>query len=349
MLAELPLIPIYHYASIEPGLAEGPGLGRQHQEQASHPLAQPGRVTVAGAAAAAAAPPRPSGAPAMSGYLVRRLVISVPTLADHRHDRVLHDARGARRTVRSGARPAARDRAQHAGGVQSRRAAGRAVLGLPEGRRPRRLRAVLQIPGLHRRGAAAAGLPGEPQGRRHRDRARRGDRHHARHDRGAAPEQRHRLRRDGDRHDRHHDPQLRHGAALDPGPGGPSRLAAGRRLGRRRAEVPDPAGDRARPAADRLCRAPHPRQHDRDPERQLRPHGARQGSARADRGGAPRAQGRAPAGRLLSRPGDRPDHDRLGRDRDDLRHPGHRPLLRAGCFEPRLHPGDGHGDRLRAC
>ena len=80
---------------------------------------------------------------------------------------------------------------------------------------------------------------------------------------------------------------------------------------------------------------------------ELRPHGARQGSARADRRGAPRAQGRAPAGGLLSRPGDRPDHDRLGRDRDHLRHPGHRPLLRAGCFEPRLHPGDGHRDRLR--
>ena len=236
MLADLPVIPIYHYTSKNLVSPQRPGLGRQRQEHASHALAQPGRVTACRGGGCGRRPhlgpagrarhDRLSGAPAADQRA---------DAAGHRHHRVLHDAGGARRAVRSGARAAARDRAQHAGGLQSQRAAGRAVLGLPEGRRPRRLRAVVQIPRLHRRRAAAAGLSGEPQGRRHRDRARRGDRHHARHDRGAAPEQRHRLRRDGDRHDRHHDPQLRHGAALDPGPRGLSRLAAGRRLGRRRA------------------------------------------------------------------------------------------------------------------
>ena len=83
---------------------------------------------------------------------------------------------------------------------------------------------------------------------------------------------------------------------------------------------PDPAGDRARPAADRLHRAPDPRQHDRGAARQLRAHRARQGPARAHRGGPPRAAGRAAAGGLLSRPGDRAGAHRLGGDRDHLRH-----------------------------
>ena len=39
--------------------------------------------------------------------------------------------------------------------------------------------------------------------------------------------------------------------------------------------------------------------------------------------------------------------DRLGGDRDHLRHSRHRPLLRPGGAEPRLHRGDGRGDRLR--
>ena len=40
----------------------------------------------------------------------------------------------------------------------------------------------------------------------------------------------------------------------------------------------------------------------------------------------------------------RPSH-RFGRGRDDLRHPRHRPLLRAGRAQPRLHPR--HGNRCR--
>ena len=43
--------------------------------------------------------------------------------------------------------------------------------------------------------------------------------------------------------------------------------------------------------------------------------------------------------------------DRLGRRRDDLRPAGHRPLLRRGGAEPRLHARDGHGGvgrRVRA-
>ena len=62
---------------------------------------------------------------------------------------------------------------------------------------------------------------------------------------------------------------------------------------------------------------------------------------------APCAEGRAVAGGLLPRPGDRPGGDRLGGDRDHLRHSRHRPLFHPGCLEPRLHPGHGHRDRLR--
>ena len=56
---------------------------------------------------------------------------------------------------------------------------------------------------------------------------------------------------------------------------------------------------------------------------------------------------RGPADRLLCRPGSGRAADRLGHRRDDLFHPGRRPLFRRRRAQPRLHAGDGDrgGDR----
>ena len=111
---------------------------------------------------------------------------------------------------------------------------------------------------------------------------------------------------------------------------------------------PDPAGDRAGAAADRLHRAPDPRQHDRGAARQLHPHRARQGPARAHRG-ACATRSRA---RLL------PVVSYLGPATAQLVTgsvvietifgiPGIGRYFVQGALEPRLHAGDGHGDHLR--
>ena len=83
------------------------------------------------------------------------------------------------------------------------------------------------------------------------------------------------------------------------------RLAAGRRLGRRRAADPGPAGDRAGAAADGAHRAADARRMievlHANYVRTARAKGLRERAGRA----APRAAGRPAAGGVLSRPDDR--------------------------------------------
>ena len=92
--------------------------------------------------------------------------------------------------------------------------------------------------------------------------------------------------------------------------------------------VPDPAGDLAGPAAGRrvarLARGAMIEQLHANYVRTARAKGLRERLVLL-RHALP---GRAAAGGLLSRADDRGAAHRLGGDRDDLQHPGHRPLLR---------------------
>src|SRR5690606_29399785 len=139
----------------------------------------------------------------------------------------------------------------------------------------------------------------------------------------------------------------RDGAVPDPRLRDPSSLAAGRRLGRRRAAQHGAAGDRARVAADRIYRAAHARQHDRSAQEQFHPHRESAGSFDDRDTAQARVEARAAPRHLVSRARDgRGDHG-LGRHRADLRRARHRPLLRAGRVEPRLHARDGRRRLLR--
>jgi hypothetical protein len=107
----------------------------------------------------------------------------------------------------------------------------------------------------------------------------------------------------------------------------------------------DPAGRHAGPAANRGRRPADARRDDRGDA--LRPcaHRARLRPAGPHGGRRACAARRDPAGGLLCRPGGGGAADRLGRGRDDLRPARHRALFRPGRAQPRLHAGDGHGDR----
>ena len=135
---------------------------------------------------------------------------------------------------------------------------------------------------------------------------------------------------------------------LDPALRGLSRLAAGRRLGRRRAAVPDPAGGVAGAAAGGAGRPARARRHDRAAACELRPHRAGQGPARAAGPAATCAAGGDVAGGLLSGADDGSPADGLGGHRDYFQpFPGiGRYFVQSGP-EPRLHRRDGRGDRLR--
>ena len=88
--------------------------------------------------------------------------------------------------------------------------------------------------------------------------------------------------------------------------------------------------DRARARADGVLRPARARDDARDAAAGLHPHGEGEGPALAARRRPARPAQLADPGRDGGRPAARlPDH-RLVRDRADLRHPGHRPLLRHG-------------------
>ena len=233
-MADMPNIPIYYYVSKDLVAQARRGLGRQHQGHPPHALALGRALTRL--ERAAAAPGAPPGRPRDGRLRHPPHPDQHPDAAGDRHGRVLHDAHRARRPVRQRARAAARDREERARGLRPRPAAAPAVPRLSLGRAAGRLRAVVQVPRLHGRRAAD-----RPAFRRaSRSAASRsllaivvgiG----ARHARGAAPEHRPRPRGHGRGHDRDLDPELRHGAAADAGLRRLPGLAAGRRLGRRRA------------------------------------------------------------------------------------------------------------------
>ena len=118
-----------------------------------------------------------------------------------------------------------------------------------------------------------------------------------------------------------------------------SRLAADERLDE--LGVQDPARNRARVRADGALRAARPWDDARDAAAGLRAHRAREGAPLPARRRPARAPELADPGDHRRRPAARVHHHRCVRDRADLQHPRHRPVLRHGRQRARLLGRDG--------